>query len=669
MLLHDCLFLWVKRTWLDLWENKDTTFSIILCCFIMGHLFRCLWYCRLITSLSSQSIDCGSTYTANPQYPTNTYYPVPYVTILSDGLFLVSWASNNNGVTKNKYYTVSYTGNAITALNDEFTDTPYSNRGGAVSFKLHATYKTDNNGGYDISFSWYDLYCLLGVNKTCYKYDNLLHANGPNNQINIIHKAPYINYNALDPILSDATGKERLLSDQSEYTSSGNYYILKWLKPNDNTIYFAICWFDDFINNTSDINVYQIMNAFDYTTDGSKGIARIVYSQSYFTLLWISMKNDSPRRHLYGITYSFTGRQETGVMKLNSDTMINSSMNCGIHHVAARIRHDGKLLICYGVCGVGYYSNDIACVLVNQLTLNIDDSDVVEKRLIQNPIISQSTPLIAVYPNDNAMICYKHHEGGLNPEKLDHNLRCFMIDETLNIIVNPQQISFNDWINNHETDGYFSMQPVLYGNPYRFIITWQHAERLPRPRAGAGYKNNTYQWVKVMVCSDSSRSTPPSSSPSQHQTSTNNPTPQTSETTVNQEPEQQTIDATHLVPLSWVLKESLNCHDGFQDADVDGYCEPCPDPYVGTVGKCNIKCGWSEEPSDQRDECQLSSGIEALIIVCSVLPVIIGCISAFIAKLYGCCCFKKEGESKEKSYSAIDPHERTQMTNISATDR
>eukprot|EP01084_Bolivina_argentea_P168447 292113_1 len=291
----------------------------------MGHLLNLIWYwpyCQLVISVCSQSIDCGpSTYTVNPQYPTNTYYPVPYVTILSNDLFLVSWGSN--GVTKNKYYTISYTGNVITALNNEFADTPYSNRGGAISFKLHATYQADDNGNYDISFSWYDLNCILDVNKTCYKYDNLLHVNGPNNEISVIHQTPYINYNALDPILSDATGKQRLLSDQSEYVSSGNYYILKWLKLNDNTFYFAICRFDDFINNTSDINVYQIANAFDYTTDGSKSIARIVYSESYFTLLWISMKNDSPRRHLYGITYSFTGRQETGVMKLNSAKMIN----------------------------------------------------------------------------------------------------------------------------------------------------------------------------------------------------------------------------------------------------------------------------------------------------------------------------------------------------------
>eukprot|EP01083_Nonionella_stella_P305395 1065236_1 len=269
-------------------------------------------------------------------------------------------------------------------------------------------------------------------------------------------------------ILSGAIGIEWLLSEQTEYTASANYYILKWLKPNNNTIYFAICAFDDFVHSASDVNVYEIADAFDSTVDGLKWISRIVYSQYYFTLLWKSMMDDSPRNHIYGITYSFTGRQETGIMKLHSDKMLNSSMLCGIHTIAARIRHDGKLFLCYEVCGVGTYSKDIVCTLLNQLTLNVDDSDAIEKRLVQNRLISQTTPLIAVYPNDNAVVCYRHNERDLNPAKRDDNIRCLMIDETLNIIVNSQQISFNDWIHNNETDGYFHMQPILYGNPYRF---------------------------------------------------------------------------------------------------------------------------------------------------------------------------------------------------------
>eukprot|EP01083_Nonionella_stella_P174415 604534_1 len=616
----------------------------------MISLFELIWSYQVFVFASSQSIECGSTYTVNPQYPTNEYYVVPYVTILSDDLFLVSWSSN--GVTKNKYYTTPYTGSIVTALNNEFSHTPYSTRGSSTSFKLHASHKAD-----DIYFSWYAFSYVHGFNNTCYKYDNLLHINGPNNEISLIHKTPYINYNALDPILSGAIGIEWLLSEQTEYTASANYYILKWLKPNNNTIYFAICAFDDFVHSASDVNVYEIANAFNSTVDGLKGISRIVYSQYYFTLLWKSMMDDSPRNHIYGITYSFTGRQETGIMKLHSDKMLNSSMLCGIHTIAARIRHDGKLFLCYEVCGVGTYSKDIVCTLLNQLTLNVDDSDAIEKRLLQNRLISQTTPLIAVYPNDNAVVCYRHNERDLNPAKRDDNIRCLMIDETLNIIVNSQQISFNDWIHNNETDGYFHMQPILYGNPYRFIITWQHAEQF--------HPHYTYQWVKLMVCSDSSKTSPPSSAP------TNNPTKYPTKYPSDDPPTLQSLDPTQspsiTIPSSWVLKESLNCYDGFQDAEVNRYCEPCPAPYVGTVGKCNIKCGWSEEPSDQRDECQLSSGIEALIVVCTVVPVVVACISAFVAKVYGLCCFRKDEQQKDKSYSAIDPTERTEMTNIGET--
>eukprot|EP01083_Nonionella_stella_P014408 40479_1 len=555
---------------------------------------------------------------------------MPNVRFFSDDLLMVTWSHNKTVSTQEyRFYTVQpYVNDINTVLDNQYTDAPY----------LNIWYDQDNNltASYDKALNKIyirRIYAVLSNSRVEMGFIDQT-VDIPSNAINIINTVPVLNVTL------------NVLSNLKYYTyyyhpSLPEYVAIFHHTTRLNTILFFIGDATQYTDSSDQIQFHSASLAapFDYIFYGS---IKLCFSSDRFIITALAKNSSAPveRYYLVGISFKLNGVPLVSQFKtIPSTQMLNNSHPIGMYHPICKTRNDGFILLCYETSpfptGSGY---DIGCNLVDPDTLN----SLYEQTFASDNTLTEQLPQVAIYPNNQFVLCYNKPYGG--------GQFCLMSDAHFNIIVSEQQITTES---GQQRDLYFKLTQVPYGKQYRFIMVWQRSDDYDKP---LGTQNN-FDSVKMIICQDSDQTLSPTAHPTENPTASPSvyPTgyPSAYPTVIREEATATTMED---INEDWIVKESLNCPEGFMDLDEENdwngvYCQKCPDGTAGTYGICE-QCGTLEEPNQSRTECEFVHPWWLYMIEVLSGFGFVGTIGTFSYRLY------KKNKSK-KSNSLISPREGT----------
>eukprot|EP01083_Nonionella_stella_P157481 511331_1 len=577
-------------------------------------------------------IDCSGEYEVNSK-PTNTYYTMPNVRFFSDDLLMVTWSHNRTVSQEYRFYTIKPYANAInTILDNQYADTPYLNKWFDQDHNLTASYDKALNKIYIRRF-----YAVLSSRRAEMGFIHQT-VDIPSNSINIINTV------TLQNITLDVINTNLTYNSYYFHPSLPEYVAIFHHTTSLNTISFFIGDATQYTDSSDQIQFHSASLAapFDYIFYGS---IKLCFSSDRFIITALAKNSSAPveRYYLVGISFKLNGVSLVSPFKkIPSTQMLNNSHPGGMNHPICKTRNDGLILLCYETppfpTGAG---SDIGCNLVDPNTLN----SLYEQTFASDNTLMEQLPQVAIYPNNQFVLCYNKPYGG--------GQFCLMSDAHFNIIVTERQITTES---GPQKDAYFKLAQVSYGKQYRFIMVWQRSDDYNKT---LGTQNN-YDFVKMIICQDSDQTLSPTAYPTEYPTAlpsvypsaypTNSPIVTTA---IREETTATTMGD---INEDWIVKESLNCPEGFMDLDEENdwngvYCQKCPDGTAGTYGICE-QCGTLEEPNQSRTECEFVHPWWLYIIEVLTGFGFVGTIGTFSYRLY------KKNKSK-KSNSLIPPRERT----------